>query len=93
MIGIKLFDMEGDDPTKKMALAGRHRRPRLPPLTLLLLALILGCPLAMYYLGMTGHTLGGEAARDGMHEHSDRSASKPKREDSEYKKGRIMGEK
>lgn len=28
-----------------------------PPLTLLLIALILGCPLAMYYLGMTGHTL------------------------------------
>lgn len=63
-----------------------------PPLTLLLIALILGCPLAMYYLGMTGHTLGGESARDRMHEHSDRSVSKPKREDSEFKKSRAIKE-
>ncbi|MCG3113317.1 MAG: hypothetical protein MCM46_15995 [Candidatus Manganitrophus sp. SB1] len=65
----------------------------MPPLTLLLIALILGCPLAIYYLGMTGHTMGGESARDGMREHSDRSVSKPKREDPEYKRGRAMGEK
>ncbi|MCG3117849.1 MAG: hypothetical protein LLH30_19435 [Candidatus Manganitrophus sp. SA1] len=67
-----------------------------PPLTLLLLALILGCPLAMYYLGMSGHTMGPESTRDGMpehDEHSDRSVSKPTIEDPATKRSRAMGEK
>lgn len=58
-----------------------------PPLTLLLIALILGCPAAMYFgRGMGGKVMGSESTPDKVQEHLDLPGAKPKVEDLEQKR-------